>query len=254
MTIASVLVTSAYREGNLIPTGKAPTTAEAAEGLSLLNVFIDSLYGFELGEFEMAWPVPPSTTSPVKADYPVGNRSSELPDTVWPYPPGNVTILMNLAAATTIYLPQAPNDGARISFVNIGDPTSFSLTVDANGRLVQGALTLVDTPGNFTTRRLLYRADLGNWTLIDTLLDASESPFPRPYDDLLTIGVFARLASRHGKVVGPDLGVVFSRLMQRFKAQYRQKVPAPNTNVQPFLRPTMDGPRSALNVSGRSLF
>lgn len=233
MTKASELVKQAYREINLKPIGQALTPAEAAEGLALLNAYIKSLFGFELGEHRQVWPAPAATTSPVLARYPLTPAPEELPDDVWPYPPSNKTVLLSIKINTSIFLDQKPYDGAGMKFVNISSDETVTLTIDANGRRIKGALVLADTVANLKDTVLFYRADLGEWTVLTTLLDTTESPFDETYDTLLQIGVAARLASRHGRKISSEQGVELRRLMKRLKTQYSQKV---NTvsNDEPF--------------------
>ena len=237
MTKASELVLQAFREINLTPLGKALTPEQAAEGLTLLDRYITSLYGFELGEFKMDWPTPPSPTSPVSARFPLFPANQKLPSDIWPYPPANVNVLLSLVADTTIFLQQNPDDGARVSLINIGGQTVHVLTVDGNGRLVQGASTLSGTSATLNQTKLLYRADLGDWiAIIDMVADTESSP-PKEYDTLLELGVADRLAPRHGRSLNRTQQIEFSRLLKRLKAQYRQTVPTPSASPQPFRFP-----------------
>lgn len=256
MTTAKDLVFAAYREGNLVSinseTGIANVNAgQLVEGLALLNKYLDSLYGFELGEFNFDWPVPPSQKSPVPARYPINPKNEDLKSNVWPYPPGNVRILLNLVSDTTIYMPQAPDNGARYQFINIGDPTTFKLTVVGNTRLIKGQPEITETPGDLNGQRLLYRSDLGDWTLFTTLTETSESPLPFLYDDLLSIGTFQRLAPRQGRSMQVESIDTHKRLLKRLKAEFRQSVPIPSADPNPFFLPSSDINRSSWS-DGRS--
>lgn len=258
MSTASETVKQAFREGNIVPldatTGEPVTTAgQDAEGLTLLNRFIDSLYGMELGEFIGDWPVPPELTSPVPARFPVQPKNENVASDQWPYPPGNVRVITKLVADTTLYLPQSPDDGARIELVNIGGATGFNLTLDANGRFVRGALTSTDTDVLWNGVRLLYRADLSDWTAVTTLAATDSSPFPEFYDDLLAIGTFIRLAPRYGKSITPELNETFTRLMKKMKAQFKQRQPMPKADPNPFFLPSSDQARTGFRF-GSKLF
>ncbi len=254
MKTASEIAEQALREGNLIALGQPITAAQEAEAIDLLNRFIDSLLGFEIGEFAMDWATPPSQTSPVPARYPIRPRSTELPSDVWPYPPGNVRIVLKLVADTTIYMPQDPDDGARFLFINIGDADTHNLTVDGNGRLVKGGATVVDTPGNLNQQLWLYRADLSDWTLVTELSAADTSPLPGFYDDLLIIGTFIRLAARYGRDTSSESAAAFARLMKRLKTQYRQTVPQPSSRPNAFYLPASDQNRNRYGSFGSNLF
>lgn len=253
MTKASELVVQAYREINLTPLGAALTPDQATEGLTLLDRYITSLYGFELGEFKMDWPTPPSPTSPTAARFPLFPASEKLPDNVWPFPPSNVNILLTLVSDTTIYLQQNPDDGARMSLINIGGTTPDILTVDGNGRLVQGASTLSGTADTLNQTKLLYRADLGDWIAIVNMADDTESPLPKEYDTLLSFGIADRLASRNGRKLDNSQRLEFSRILRRLKAQYRQTIPQPSASPQPFLTPASSR-HAAFNSRGGNLF
>lgn len=252
MTTASELVKQAYRELNLVAANISLTADQESEGLTLLNRYLDSLLGFELGELLFDWTVPPSTTSPVPARFPQYPTPRNLPSDVWPYPPLNVRLLLKLVDDTTIYLQQDPSDGARMLFVDLGNDTTNNLTVDANGRLVKGAETLTDTPSNLNQQKLFYRADLGNWQLITELALTDNSPLPSKFDDVLALGTAMRLAPRHGKSLTAEAVAAHRRLLRIMKSQYRQEVPMPSKNPQPFLRPTPDRTRSSFR--DRSLF
>lgn len=252
MLTASEIVKQAFREGNILALNTPIKDDQETEALTLLNSFITSLYGFELGEFAFDWPVPPSATSPIHARFPLQPANQKLQSDVWPYPPGNVRILLALTDDTQLFLDENPNDGARVELVNVGDASSFNLTLNGNGRLVKGAATSVDTPGNFAGQRLLYRADLGDWTLVTTLTAADFSPFPAEYDDLLAIGLVKRLFSRYGRSMTVDLSDTFKRLMRRMKAQYRQPTGSPVAKPNPFRSPAANASRGS--TSTRSLF
>ena len=252
MSTGSELATQALREGNLIDLKTALTSEQLAEALLLLNRFVESLLGFELGEFAMDWPVPPSVSSPVPANYPLLPRVSKLASNVFPYPPGNVRIILNLTAAQTIYMPKEPDDGARFLFINIGDGAQ-NLTVDGNGRLIKGSKIITETATQLDTQLWFYRADLGGWTLVTLpMLGATSSPFPSLYDDLLAIGVFIRLAPRYGRTVSAETASTFKRMKQRLTTQYRQAVPQPSADPQGFSYPASDFDR--FTTTSRSLF
>jgi hypothetical protein len=232
MTTISELVKQAMREGNLIALSTDLTDDEQSEAITLLNRFLDSLYGSELGEFTQDWPVPPTHTSPVAARQPQQPRSEEAPSDVWPYPPGNVNIVLNLVSDTTIYMPQTPQDGARMTFANAGDGATYTLTVDGNGRKVNGADTVTATPAVFASQQWLYRADLGDWVALSILGADDESPLPAVYDDLLALGTFIRLAPRYGRSMSSESAVTYKRILMRFKNQYRQTVDMPSQKPQ----------------------
>lgn len=252
MITAKQIIKNGFRELNLLSVKEAVVPGQEAEALELLNTFLNSLYGVELGEFSLDWPVPPSTTAPVLSNFPQRPVNKNLPADVWPFPPGNVRLLLNLKADTKIFLPQAPDDGARIQIVNIGPATTFKLTLDGNGRLVDGGTTFTDLPSALTGVNLLYRADLGDWIDVKNMVLTDFSPLPAVYDDLLAIGVAIRLGPRYGRAVSKESAGRFLQLVKRLKAQYRQFVPQPNDPNQPFISPA--NVTSGASDGGSSLF
>jgi hypothetical protein len=50
MTVASSIITDAYREGNIIPMGSTPNANQQTEALSRLNVILTSTIGNEVGD------------------------------------------------------------------------------------------------------------------------------------------------------------------------------------------------------------
>ncbi len=254
MTTASALVRQAYRDGNLIGLKATLTTEQMTEGLNLLNDYFDSLLGYELGEFDFDWPFPPSTTSPVPARFPLLPLGRDLPSDVFPYPPSNVRILMKLVADTITYLPQDPDDGARILLVNLDTTSTFSLTIEGNGRLVQGAASITELVTALDQRHLFYRSDLGGWQVLTTFVDATESPLPKLYDRLLSMGTLEYLMPRYGKETTVIQQKTMRRLVKRLRAQYRQVVGQPSADPQPFFLPSADRERDELSDASGSLF
>jgi len=254
MTTASELVTQAYRDGNLIGIKDAPTSEQMTEGLDLLGDYFESLLGYELGEFNFDWPTPPSTTSPVPARFPLLPLGRELPSDVWPYPPSNVRVLLSIVANTTIFLPQDPDDGARILLVNLDSASTFSLTIEGNGRLIQGAAKITELATALDQRHLFYRADLGGWQVIAEFISTTDSPLPRLYDRLLSMGTLEYLMPRYGKDITSVQQKTMRRLVKRLKSQYRQSVGQPSADPQPFFLPSSDRERGQLSDTSGSLF
>jgi len=239
MTKASEIVVRAFREINLKAIGKPLTAPEAAEGLTLLNSYLSSLFSLEIGEPNFSWPVAPATTSPTPARFPLFPAVEDLPDDVFPFPPSNVNILITLAQDTTIFLNQDPEDGAQMRFINLMGATTLKLIVDGNGRFVKGVPILSQTADTIDKTRLFYRADLGDWTEIIKLTDDTESPLQEEYDTLLSIGTAARLAAAFGRTLSGEQVAERKRLLTKLKTQYKQKTPSP-ASPQPFSKPASD--------------
>lgn len=236
MTTANDLIQAAYREGNLIPAGTQPTTAELSEALPRLNSFMRSVYGFELGENLFDWLVPvPQRTAPVAARWPQGPLASPLncgpSNFVYPYPPANVRILFG-GVTNTCYFPEQPEDGARMAVVqgsgagDSGAPSAI-LTLDGNSRTIQDPADMtfkdqVELTAPITLNQWLYRADLAQWILVQDMELADACPFPEEFDDFWICALTMRLAPRYGKITATDTQQTALVTLARLKARYRQ--------------------------------
>lgn len=229
MTTASDLISAAFREGNLIPVGKTPTTAEQTEALALLNTFMRSQPGVSFGEKLRDWLAPQNQrTTSVKANFP------QLPTTVAydfeasdivPYPPKNSRIVWG-GVTQTIYFPEQPNDGSRMALVQgsgAGDNgvVGAVLTLDGNGRLIDGANTATFTNPAASTE-WTYRADLGIWKPITTLLLTDEMPYTPDIDDFWSIWLAIRLAPRYDKIISEATSAQFKEMKRYVRTRFQQ--------------------------------
>jgi hypothetical protein len=239
MALASDIITGAYREGNLIPVGTVPTAAENTEALDRLNNIIQMTFGYEMGEKLEDWPVPaPQRTAPQAANYPqlpypqgLDGSLLGLPFNydptimVYPFPPKNSRIVYG-DTTTTVYFPEAPDDGSRMAMVpatGLGDGGAAGqvLTLDGNGRTIETSATKVYT-APITARQWLYRADLGDWLVIQDLALTDTIQFPREFDDLWILLLAIRLMPRNSKPVSNETAEALKSMMARFKTRYRQ--------------------------------
>jgi len=222
MTAASDIIAQAFREANITPIGREPTTAEQNEALPRLNNFISWLFGSKLGEFVMDWPVPPTRTAPVAARYPLRPQNTALPRDVWPYPPNNVRLVLGNDAAQTVYLPFRPNPGARLAVADAG--ATAAVTIDANGRRIEGAAT-VSVEAADAPREWFYREDLGSWQRVSALALTDDSPLPAEFDDLLITALAKRLAPRFGQEVLRSTQEVYADTLRKIDRRYAQYMP-----------------------------
>lgn len=217
MTLVSSIILDAYRESNLIAIAASPTTAETAEALRLLNRLFSSVFGEDIGEHLI--------------DTPVGSgnyvRPSGYPD-YNPTPSGeyvvpeNSRLITNLTAATTVYLSPNPRDGARLGITDPGgNLATYSLTLSGNGRQIETTNT-VTLNTNGLDREWFYRADLGAWQRLTSLVSGDTFPFPEKYDDMFITLLSTRLNPRHAVQANDQSMMMLKRGMKQFKAQYRQ--------------------------------
>lgn len=230
--LASDVIKYAYREAALRPIGFTPTANETAEGLYRLNAFINSLFGFELGEDLADWSIPTSVrtasqdTSFINQGFPGNVSTFDQPGVPYDaggdiaqYPPINSRILCRITSATTLYLPQFPADGARMAFVDNG--MSATLTLDANGRKIASALTATLPAGTANTT-WFYRSDLAEWQVLAQLTSSDQTPLPTEFDDLFVTGLAIRLTALDE--VEPKTGTLeaYKRILTRCKQRYAQ--------------------------------
>lgn len=102
-----------------------------------------------------------------------------------------------------------------------GGSTGSILTLDGNGRLIQGdpAIQLI-TP--IASQEWFYRADLGNWLLRYDMGLYDEMLFPRNFDDFFICALSTRFAPRYSKVTASETIQTAKMSLSRLVAQYRQ--------------------------------
>lgn len=228
MTTLSVIINSAFREGNIVANGEVPTDAERTEALDILNNTIRAMYGHDLPIRFLEWVIPyPLATGAILADYPaqpIYRSTIQANPEVYTYPPTGVRMLVSsLPSATTIYLPYDPYDGARMSYVDVGQ--DVTLTISANGRYIEGASTKVIEPvvgGRNAPLEWFYRADLADWINIAFPLGIDdESPLPAEFDDLLMTWLALRLTGRYRKE--PDATTIARNQEMKTKLSQRYR-------------------------------
>lgn len=237
MSKAQDIIGSAYRKLNITPIGTQPNTAQLAEGLTELNAFLRIIFGSQLGELLQDWEAPfQQRTAPVAANFPQnpyplnqdtqfmgaplsGSAGSE----VWPYPPKNSRIIFGGTADTTVYFPEQPDDGSRMGLIQGALAGAFvNLTLDGNGRTINGALTqTLTTP--IAAARWIYRADLGDWRPLADLALTDEMPLPQDMDDYVILSLAVRIAPNNDKSISPELADSYKQAKSIFQARYRQQ-------------------------------
>lgn len=214
MTLVSSILLQAYRESNLVALGTAALSAnQEAEALARLNALIASVLGWEAGENLKQWPVGTAGYF----DPPASIRRD-----VWENPPINSTLVLNLTQAETIYLPKCPSDGARIAVQDLrANLATFNVTLNGNGRLIEAAANLVLNT-NSLNRTWFYRADIGDWRRVSTLVAADEMPFPVEFDDMFIILLAIRLNPRYGRKMDDQTALILRRAQRMFTTRYAQ--------------------------------
>lgn len=218
MTLISSIISDAFREGNILPLGKAPTTNQSAEALRLLNALFSSIYGDDAGE--------------ALHDWPLGNFGRESPsyDLGWTdeqidHPTLNRRLIAVNEEARTVYLSLYPQDGARMGMADpFGRLSSVPVTLDANGRTIEGAATItLNTDGAYT--EWFYRADLGDWVKLTSKIETDEMPFPSDFDNFFITLLGMRLNPRYGREMDPQSQMIYQAERRRFVSRYLQSLP-----------------------------
>lgn len=228
MTTAGAIVTSAYREGNLVAVGAAPTPDEAAEGLDALNRLVLATFGFTIGNKLRDWQVPRRQgTGTVTRDFPLlpGAERSLVP--TYPlYPALNSRVIWD-GSAQTIFFDPLPQDGAVMAVAKGSGADSAVpgvLIIDGNGRTIGGQNT-VTFSGVVTPTRWFYRADLADWSVAAAVAADVEMLFPPELDDLWICALAIRMAPRYGKQVAPSTSARFTEMSTILRTRYQQTAP-----------------------------
>lgn len=214
MTTVLAIVQQAYRESNLLAITQTLDSNREAEGLAKLNWVIASALGSVIGEPLVDWPV---GTAGVDEFAPNWNS------TQWSKPPPNSRLVVNLTTDETISLPPVPSNGARLGFVDTAVGATRTITLDGNGRLIEGDATLPVAAGS--AYEWLYQADTGNWARVVDLLIGDEMPFPKKYDGYFEMKTALRLNPRMGRTMDPQAIYLLGEAESQLKAEYGQYVP-----------------------------
>lgn len=220
MTDTLDIITDAYREGNLIGIGVTPTEPEQAQAITRLNAVVSNVFGNDVGEKLIDWPV--GTV--------IGSESgvnSSWTAYRWTRPQAGARLIVNVGGAQILYLPAVVNDGARLGFVDVGGNIGGNpITINANGRLIESAAAVTLSTDN-EIREWFYRADLGNWVRISQLALDDAMPFPPEFDDAFVTLLAMRLNPRYGRAMVADSSGWLQQSVRRFKARYAQTVVTP---------------------------
>lgn len=217
MTQTSEIILAAFRESIQDPL-QHPNPTEYGQAMVRLKSLVTSTFGAEVGEPLSDWPVGTAGNADVDE-----NWTQER----WQYPFGSPRVIVQLAAAETIYLPEDPEDGARFA---VADPNAilgtYTLTIDGNGRRIGATVAAATATYAMSVARgtleLLYRADLGIWMIVSALTDTGDFPFPDEFDDFFILMLAMRINPRYGRTIGEQQVLFLERSQEALRARYRQ--------------------------------
>lgn len=215
MTTIATIITDAYRETNLIARGATESVGEQTEALRLLERYIDSLFGNEVGANvqEMLFGQ--------NANIDATTYNNEFQNFVERlYLPAGYRLKLNLDAPKTIKLPPNPQEGDLFGIVDAShNLASYPFTIVGNGSHIQGNNSLILNANGYSAM-WFYRADKSNWKRITDLQTTDESPFPKAFDDLLIIGLAMRLDPRNGLNLSDISMMRYNNVLSKFRARY----------------------------------
>jgi len=222
MTLVSDIITDAYRKTNLIAVGQAPTTNQVAEALRLLNRFVKSVFGNEVGEKLEAFPIGRHDISR-PAGYPWWNN---VPDNNFFFPP-NVRAVFNLDdnIHLDMYLHPDPSPGARFGYNFLRPGNGQSVTLHGNGRFIAGAETITIDGVLATEEEFLYRDDLAEWIKYSPLDVNDTFPFPEEFDNFFIISLAMEINPGYGVQIDAQAQRSLQRAQQQIRARYHQVMP-----------------------------
>jgi hypothetical protein len=212
MTLISSIIADAFREGNILPLGTVPNALQSAEALRLLNAVFSAIYGDDAGEPLLDWPL---------GDFGRERAQYTLPESIQ-YPKINRRMIVTNEEPLTIYLTAKPQDGSRMAVADpLGRLATVPLTLDANGRTIEGVQTLlIDTDGTFS--EWFYRADLGNWVRLTSKIETDEMPFAAEFDEYFITCLAMRINPRYGRTMDEQSIMLYKNQRRKFIARYLQ--------------------------------
>lgn len=218
MTATSDIIYQAFRESGMIDETQHPTPTQAAEALRRLNTLVAGVYGFEVGDPLIDWPLGQHGVAPEDRSW---WRQEE-----WGFPPINTRLIAASDVAQTVLLHPNPSDGARVGLIDpAGLLQAAPITLAGNGRRIEGLAELVLDENNLS-RLWFYRADTGSWTRL-TVLSAGagdEFPFPIEFDDYFITSLASRLNPRYGRSIREESAVQMSIVLEKLRARYHQRM------------------------------
>lgn len=220
MSLASSIISDAYREANLVAIVDSPTAAEQAEALRRLNSIIFSLMGHEVG-LELRDLIIGGTNDQSSA------VTTEIPE--------NARLVLNLGAAASYNLPSFPYNGQRVAVSDVaGNLATSSLILEGNGHTIEGAAN-VTLATNGLDRQWMFRSDTGNWVRIAELILTDEMPFPIDFDDYFITKLALRLAPRNSAPLPDETRIMLADMETKLRARYRRPRRQQDTGVRGLL-------------------
>lgn len=131
------------------------------------------------------------------------------------------TAILSGTAGNSIATTKSTAAGSWAATTLLGGVVGSIITLDGNGRLINGAPTQqLYTP--VAPTEWFYRADLGSWLPRFDMSLTDEMIFPSDLDDFFICALAKRLAGPYGKVTSNETIEMAQRTLKRLQARYRQ--------------------------------
>jgi len=220
VTLISSIILDAYRESNIIPLAAVPNDNQTTEALRLYNAILSSLFGTDVGENLIDYPLGNFGRDP-EAHYPPITTT----DPCFHQPPINTRLIAVNDAAISMDLSVHPQDGARYGILDpYGRLAAFPVTLNGNGRTIGGAASItLNTNG--AALEWVYRADKGDWVQLSSKLATDENPFPAEFDAMFTVLLALRLNPRYGRALTDLSQSILKQGRTMFVARYLNSQP-----------------------------
>ena len=220
MSTVTQIITDAFRQSNLVAVGVEPTAAEQTEALRYLGRIVRSVFGNEAGEQLVPFPIGDTGISR-PSGYPGWDQ---VPDNDW-FVPKNTKIVANIDSSVNLFLHPIPNNGSRFGVIDVqGNFATYPVTVTGNGRLIQGAQSIV-LDVNSTNSEWFYRDDLASWLKYAPIVIDDTFPFPEEFDDYFISMLAMRLNPSYGVMIDQQSSQMMIRSKTQLRARYKQEEP-----------------------------
>jgi hypothetical protein len=220
MTTIAQIITDAYQANNLIALSAIPTAAEQATALRVVNRIFSSLFGNELGD--------------KLADAMLDSTGITYPDYSYSYPINKQNIRANTRVinvstiSSTINMPENPQPGCRVSFVDISNQIATNpITVDGNNRLI-GAASTFSLSTNLQTIDWFYRDDLVSWQKVTSLALTDDFPLPGEFEEVFIALLSIRLDPMVQYSMPQETSFLMKQMVRKLRARYRQTMEQPS--------------------------
>ena len=214
MTSIAQIITDAYQTSNLVALSVIPNADEQEKALRHTNRLFKSLFGYEIGDR-----LTDATLSSAGLTY--ATTRPYLTATSFNIDP-NTRVISPTTLSTTLYMPENPEGGTLVSFVDLSGLLSTApITINGSKRLVEGVTSLLLNT-NSENVQWFYRDDLANWQRVTSLALADEFPLPEEFEELFISLLVLRLSPSEGLPLDDQIGYLMRQMLRKLRSRYSQ--------------------------------